>query len=91
MLINIRWWNAPFRCPWCLSRDHLNAFGNWTDRIAQSATGAVIGHVWLMSVGGELNGLISTVVTGHVAFATIDAEVIIDDGHFLLSIIQFAI
>ncbi len=43
-------------------------------------------HLWQMSVLFELDGLVASVVAGHVALAAVDAKLGIDQGNHVLSV-----
>lgn len=53
-------------------------------RSAQRATRAVILDCGQVGVLVELDGLVSTVVAGHVALTAVDAQFLVDKGDDLL-------
>ena len=44
-----------------------------------------------MGLGIKCDGLVTTVIAGHVALATVDTQVFINEGHHLLTVIQVTI
>lgn len=67
--------------------NHLDAVDDGADAEAQSTAGAAVLNHGEMSLGVEHNGLVSSVVTGHVALPTVNAHFRIDQSlHLLLNI-----
>lgn len=71
------------RCP----GNHLDAVDDGADAEAQSTAGAAVLNRGEMSLGVKHNGLVSSVVTGHVALPTVNAHLRIDQSlHLLLNV-----
>src|SRR5699024_6196354 len=54
---------------------HRDAVDDRTDRVAEGAASAVVGHLGQMSLRVEFDCLVAGVVAGHVTLATVDAHV----------------
>ena len=70
---------------------HLDAVDDWTHAQTQSAARAVAGHSRQVRLGVEHDRLVARVVADHIALATIDAHVLIDDGHHLILVVQLSV
>lgn len=53
-----------------------DAINNWTNRQTKSASSAVVRNMWNVCFSVKVDSLIATVIASHVAFATVDAEVL---------------
>lgn len=81
--------DAPARLVLALrSWGHADAVDDRAHAHTQGAAGAVRGHA--RQVGGGVKGysLIAGIVTDHITLATIDTHVLVNDGHYLLSVVQ---
>ena len=67
---------------------HAYAVDDGTHTETQIAAGAVVGDVGQMGLGVKGDGLVARVVAHHVALATVDAHVLVDDGHHLLPVVK---
>ena len=64
---------------------------NRTNWKAQSTSSTVLSHMRQVGLGIKGNGLITTVITGHVALAAVNAQVFVNQSHNLLPVIQVTI
>lgn len=63
--------------------DHGDTVNDGADTGTQSTSSTVVGDGGDVGVGIEVDGLVSTVVTGHVALATVDAHLVVHQGNHL--------
>ncbi len=70
---------------------HADAVDDRADRHAQRTPGTVRRHVGKMRLGVKGDRLVARVVADHVALATVDAHVLVDDGHHLLRVVQLTV
>lgn len=68
----------------CCPGNHFDAVDNRADAETQSTAGAGVSNGGQVGVGIKPDSLVARVVTGHVAFATVDTHFFIDHGHDLL-------
>ena len=70
---------------------HLDAVYDGTDAQTERAASAVLGDAGEVRLLVERDGLVAGVIADHVALATVDAHVFIDDGHHLLAVVQVVV
>lgn len=58
---------------------------------AERASRAVLRHVRQMSLGVKRDGLVTTVIARHVAFAAVNAQVFVNKRHHLLLVVKVTI
>lgn len=61
-----------------------NAINNWTDRQTKSASSAVLRNMWNVCLSIKIDSLIAAVIASHVAFATVDAKILLGLGMLLI-------
>lgn len=86
------WWllirDTTVRQVGCLARYHAYAVDDRTHRQTESTASTVFGHTRQMSLWIECDRLIAAVVAGHVALATIDTHLFVDECYYMLFVIQ---
>ena len=83
---------GPQRTDWLIHTGHFILLtNNRTNWKAQSTSSTVLSHMRKVGIGIKGNGLITTVITGHVALAAVNAQVFINQCHNLLPVIQVTI
>ena len=70
---------------------HLNAVDDRTHTHAEGAPRTVRGHMREVCLGVKGDGLVARVVADHVALSTVDAHVLVDQRHHLLSVVQLIV
>jgi hypothetical protein len=57
-----------------LALNHLDAVDDRTHTGAEGAAGAVVADMWDVGLGIERDGLVAGIIASHVALATVDAH-----------------
>ena len=70
---------------------HPNAVDDRTHTHAEGAPRTVRGHMREVCLGVKSDGLVARVVADHVALSTVDAHVLVDQRHYLLSVVQLVV
>src|SRR3989338_7996929 len=71
-----------------VTRHHGDAVHDGTNRKTQGTASTVIGDEGQMSYGIEFDGLISSIITGHIAFTTVDTKLVIYKRNHLLLVVK---
>lgn len=70
---------------------HGDAVRDGADRGAEGAASAVLSDKGQVGLSVKDDGLVTRVIAGHVALSAVDAEVLIDEGDDLLTIVETAV
>lgn len=73
----------------CCPGNHSDAVDNRADGETQGTACASVSNGGQVGFGIKLDSLVARVITGHVAFATVDTHFFIDHSHNLLYVAQF--
>ena len=64
---------------------------DWANRKTQCTPSTVLCYMWQVGLSIKSNGLVPTVITSHVALATVDTKIFINHSYHLLTIVQVTI
>lgn len=64
---------------------------DWANRKTQCTPSTVLCDMWQMGLSIKFDGLVTTVITRHVAFATVDTQIFINHSYHLLTVVQVTV